>query len=101
MSLVKFTDKIMKFCKFRALVFALFVVLFISGCKILGFNNPEKKARKQQEKETKKADKAHQKDVNRHYKMQTKDTQRRMKKNKKSAKKKNRSKKNKSKWRCS
>ena len=82
------------------ILIGLFLVS-LSGCGLLRFNNPEKKAYKQQEKENKKLKKAYQADVKAHYKMQTKETRRRMNKDLNKVSKDFKRKKGKSRWKCS
>jgi ClpP class serine protease len=72
----------------------------LSGCNILRFKNPEKKALKQQKKENEKLKKAYQADVKDHYKKQTKETRKRMNKNLNKVHKDFKRKKGKSKWKC-
>jgi len=90
--------------KFLRNILVLFIIaslLFLTGCRLLRLNDPERKAEKKQEKENKKLQKAYQSEVKAHYKMQTKETRKRMNKNlnkvNKGIKKKG---KGKSKWRC-
>jgi cytochrome c biogenesis protein ResB len=84
-----------------AFVLILFFIISLSGCNILRFKDPERKAQKHQEKENKKLKKAYQADVKNQYKMQSKETRRRMNKNLNKVNKDFRRKTGKSKWKCS
>jgi hypothetical protein len=64
-----------------AVLLTLVLLITQSGCSILRFNNPEKKAQKQMEKKEKEQKKAYRADVKNQYKMQTKETRKRMNKN--------------------
>ncbi len=84
----------------KPLIFALLVFFTLSGCNIIR-PNPDRKAKKQQEKENKKLKKAYESDVKSHYKMQSAETKKRMKKNLNKVRKDTKGKKGKSKWKCS
>ncbi len=99
--LLKNRAAVAKIYKSIAFILALLFLVSLSGCSLLRFNNPEKKAHKQQEKENKKNKKAYQADVKEHYKMQTKETRKRMNKNLNKVSKDFKRKKGKSKWKCS
>lgn len=91
-----------KFSRILLVSIFLFSLVFFSGCRLLRFNDPERKAEKKQEKENKKLAKAYQAEVKAHYKMQTKETRKRMNKNLNKVSKGIRKKgKGKSKWNCS
>jgi hypothetical protein len=87
--------------KCKAFILLLFFLITLSGCSVLRFNDPERKAQKQLEKENKKLKKAYQADVKENYKMQTRETRRRMNKNLKKVNKDFKQKKSKTKWKCS
>ena len=87
--------------KCKILIILLFFLITLSGCSVLRFNDPERKAQKQLEKENKKLKKAYQADVKENYKMQTRETRRRMNKNLKKVNKDFKQKKSKTKWKCS
>ena len=84
----------------KPMVLALLMFFTLTDCNILR-PNPDRKAKKQQEKENKKLKKTYQSDVKSHYKMQSQDTKKRMKKNLNKVRKDNKGKKGKSKWKCS
>ncbi len=93
----------MKAKKFIRILFVFSILTTSVGCRTLGFNDPQKKADKQQEQKQKELIKQYKADIKRHYDMQTKETRKRMKENLRKAKKadrKNRDKKKKSKWKC-
>jgi cytochrome c biogenesis protein ResB len=102
--LLNYRQLIAKTYKSIAFILIGLFLVSLSGCGlryILRFNNPEKKAHKQQEKENKKLKKAYQSDVKQQYKMQTKETRRRMNKNLNKVSKDFKRKKGKSRWKCS
>jgi uncharacterized membrane-anchored protein YhcB (DUF1043 family) len=84
-----------------AVFLVIFLLITLPGCNVLRFNDPERKAQKQQEKENKKLKKAYQADVKEHYKIQTRETRKRMNKNLQKVNKDFKRKKSKSKWNCS
>lgn len=93
-------EKLMKFRKFSVLLLVIIQLACLTACKTTFVNDPEKKARKQQEKDDKAFKRSYEKIQQAHLKNQTKETRKRMKKNQKRAKKRNKKKKKKNGWDC-
>ncbi len=90
----------MIFRRFTGVFFISTLLLINGSCKVLKFSNPEKKALKQEQKESEQLQKAYRQEVKAHYKMQSIETKKRMKKNYSKVRKEVKAKNYKSGWNC-
>lgn len=90
----------MIFRRFTEVIFISTLILLNGSCKVINLGNPEKKALKQEQKESEQLQKAYQQEIKAHYNLQSKETKKRMKKNYAKIRKESKAKSSKKGWNC-